>query len=1016
MNTPWFNSAGRLAGMLLLPLAIGGPAAAQQGAIAGRVTDKANSQAIAGARVLIVGTSLITQTNADGRYLLQRVPIGAVTVRASAIGYGAVSRSVTVAAGEIDTVDVQLALTAFSLDEVVATASGEQEKREVGNVVSTIDVGKLVEQRPITDMNDVLVAKAPGVQVLPGNLTGAGARVRIRGTNSLSLDNEPIYIIDGIRLQASVNSSSIGIGGTNPSRLNDINPDEIESIEIVKGPSASTLYGTAASNGVVVIKTKHGHSGPARWNVYAEGGVLTDQNTYPTAYRGWTAGATPTNGAQCILTAVAAGTCTQDSVTRFNLFTNPKTTPLGTGYREQYGAQVAGGSDATRYFVSGEWGYELGLLRLPPFAWSNILTARQIATVPYEQYRPNARRETSVRANVDANLNPRLDLSVSSGFISSTQRLPQTDNNTVGLLSNGFGGPGNMDNGHFGYRLYTPDQFFAETVTQDINRFIGSGTMRWRPTTWLSGRVVAGVDYTSRVDTDLCLKDQCSPFNATYISGFKQDNRTNFFDYTANADATGSFELSSSWRSRTTVGVQYIKDVFDRNAAYAENLAPGATTVTAGAIPQANEATAITVTLGAFVEQQMAFRDRLFLTAALRTDKNSAFGQNFKAVYYPKLSVSYLISRESFFPTFSWLNSFRVRGALGASGVQPGTTDALRYFSPGTSNVDGVDQAAIVFSAIGNPNLKPERARELELGFDADLLSQRVHLEVTGYNKRTADALIARTVAPSVGASATRLENLGAVVNRGIEFLIDARVFDRPAWGWSVSLSGSHNTNFIADMGGVAPIIGTTLQERQGYPIDGYWQRAYTYSDVDGNGIITANEIKVADNATFVGYSQPRWEVAMTNNVDLLNRRLQLSVLLDLKADYYLLNGTDRIRCQSRLNCRGLVDPTASLWEQARVVALRETGTTTQYGFMEKADFLRLRELAVTYVLPQSWAQAARARSLSITLAGRNLIKWTSYTGLDPESNYFSGSRGSVSDFQTQPPPTYWTFRVNAGF
>ncbi len=428
--------------------------------------------------------------------------------------------------------------------------------------------------------------------------------------------------------------------------------------------------------------------------------------------------------------------------------------------------------------------------------------------------------------------------------------------------------------------------------------------------------------------------------------------------------------------------------------------------MTAGAIPQANEATAITVTLGAFVEQQMAFRDRLFLTAALRTDKNSAFGQNFKAVYYPKLSVSYLISQESFFPTFSWLNSLRVRGALGASGVQPGTTDALRYFSPGTSNVDGVDQAAIVFSAIGNPNLKPERARELELGFDADLLSQRVHLEVTGYNKRTADALIARTVAPSVGASATRLENLGAVVNRGIEFLINARVFDRPAWGWDVSLSGSHNTNFIADMGGVAPIIGTTMQERQGYPIDGYWQRAYTYSDVDGNGIITANEIKVADSARFVGYSQPRWEVAMTNNVDLLNRRLQLSLLLDLKAGYYL----------SRLNCRGLVDPTAPLWEQARVVALRETGTTTQYGFMEKADFLRLRELAVTYVLPQSWAQAARARSLSITLAGRNLMKWTSYTGLDPESNYFSGSRGSVSDFQTQPPPTYWTFRVNAGF
>src|SRR5881628_3186251 len=147
MSTSWLRNGGRLTGVLLRLVAIGGPAAAQQAAIAGRVTDKANSQAIAGARVLIVGTSLITQTNAEGRYLLQRVPIGTVTVRASAIGYGAVSRSVTVAAGETDTADVQLALSAFSLDEVVATASGEQAKRELGNVVSTIDVGKLVEQR-----------------------------------------------------------------------------------------------------------------------------------------------------------------------------------------------------------------------------------------------------------------------------------------------------------------------------------------------------------------------------------------------------------------------------------------------------------------------------------------------------------------------------------------------------------------------------------------------------------------------------------------------------------------------------------------------------------------------------------------------------------------------------------------------------------------------------------------------------------------------------------------------------
>jgi len=168
----------------------------------------------------------------------------------------------------------------------------------------------------------------------------------------------------------------------------------------------------------------------------------------------------------------------------------------------------------------------------------------------------------------------------------------------------------------------------------------------------------------------------------------------------------------------------------------------------------------------------------------------------------------------------------------------------------------------------------------------------------------------------------------------------------------------------------------------------------------------------------FVGYSQPRWEVTLTNGIDLFNRKVRIVGLFDLKAGHYLLNGTDRIRCQSRNNCRGLVDPTASLQEQARVVALRESGTTTQWGFMEKADFIRLREASITYELPLQWAKAMRASQVSVTAAGRNLWKTTDYTGVDPESNYItnSASTGSVNDFQTQPPPSYWTFRVNITF
>jgi outer membrane receptor protein involved in Fe transport len=439
--------------------------------------------------------------------------------------------------------------------------------------------------------------------------------------------------------------------------------------------------------------------------------------------------------------------CVQDSVTRFNLFNNPLTTPNATGHRQQYGVQASGGSDAVRYFLSGEWEDEVGQLKMPSFAVDSLLRLRQIGVVPDEQLRPNALRRTSVRANVQANLTPRIDVQASTNFISSTLRVPPTDNNTTGLLSNALGGPGNENNGRYGYRLFTPNEMFSEALGQDINRFIGSGTANWRPTSWLAVRAIGGIDFTSRVDTDQCQRDQCVNF-ATIKTGFKQDNRTSFFQYTAELHAQASFTVSPTLTSKTTAGVQYFKNNNNTNIAYGENLPPTATTVTAGAILQAAESTAVSKTLGAFVEQEFGYKERLYVTVGLRADDNSAFGASFKAAYYPKLGVSYVISEEPFFPKWSWITSVRLRGSIGASGVQPGATDAIRFFLPTSANVNTVDNAAIIFSAIGNSGLKPERAREYEIGGEATLFNSRVNVDLTYYNKRTKDALIARTLPP----------------------------------------------------------------------------------------------------------------------------------------------------------------------------------------------------------------------------------------------------------------------------
>lgn len=1009
---------------LAATLASAATAFAQTGTITGQVTAASTGQPLAGAQVSVVGTNTTTTTNEQGRYTLRNVQARQVTVRAQRIGFSELARQVTVSEGGTATLNLALPETALQLEGIVTTVTGPQRAVEVGSAISQVDAAEVVATRPVANMSDLLTARAAGVQVLPGNATGTGARVRIRGTSSLSLSNDPIYIIDGVRMQSSTNSTSIGVGGSTPSRTNDINPEEIESIEVVKGPSAATLYGTDAANGVIVIRTKRGRVGPPQWTAYVEQGIIEDRNQYPVAYRGFQKGTTASGGQQCFIPDMARGACTQDSIGTYNLFADPRATPLGTGRRQQYGLQVAGGTEAARYFVSGEWEDEVGLLKIPEFELQRL--NRDGTGIREEWNRPNALSRASARANLNVTLTPKADVAISTNYIHLNQRLPQNDNNTTGLLSNAFGGPGTRFNTNalgdtlFGYRAFAPGDIFQETVTQDVDRFLGSMTGNWRPLEWLTTRGNFGVDYTSRVDEDICRRGTCADFG-TSRQGFKIDNRTNFYNYTLDGVATATYRPRSWLDTRTSVGVQFNRDVFDRNGASGSNLPPGAIQITAAAVQAANEATSESRTLGAFLEEQLSFADRLFVTAGVRSDRNSAFGAEFETVFYPKLSVSYLISDESWFPEVGFVDELRLRSAYGASGVQPGTIDAVQFYSATAGRFEGAELPGLVFNSLGNPTLRPERSTELEVGFDATLLDGRVTTEFTYYNKRSEDALIARVLPPSLGAgdrasNSDRFENLGEVRNWGFEGLISAQLLQRRSFGWDVSLNGSTNANRLVDLGEVPPIIGTTIRQVEGFPLNGYWQRPIvSFADQNGDGLIGVNEVEVGDTAVFLGYSIPRHEVTFTNGFEFLNRAVRLTALVDYKGGHMLNNGTERIRCQNRQNCQGLIDPSASPFQQARATALVAHPSRTQAGYIEDASFVRFRELALNVRAPEAWAQRLYGGSaLNATLSARNLRVWTRYTGIDPESNY--GQNNAPNDFQTAPPPSYVTLRVNLGF
>ena len=1031
-------------GAALAILASATVAQAQQGSVNVRVTEARTARPVLEAQVAIAGTTIGALTNAEGRATLRGVPLGTQTVRVLRIGFSEAKQTVRVVAGEEATVEITISPVAVDLSPVVITATGTQLRKEVGNTVSTINVARTVEVSPITTVADLLAARTSNLVVTTGTQTGAGSRTRIRGVASMSLSNEPIFIIDGVRMTADVGSSSMFTGGAQPSRISDINPDEIENIEIVKGPSAAALYGTAAANGVVVISTKRGRAGASRWTTYAEVGRLEDRNTYPTAYTLF-GKATPTSTTelgfnQCNLQRVGIGTCLVDSVAALNLFDNDSLTPLGNGSRYQAGAQLSGGTETVRYFISGEREEEIGVMELPPFEKARL--AREQAVMHEWLERPNATARNSLRANLNSAVNPKLDLSLSSSFTNIDSRFSQESNATAGLGSQAFGGPGciaclpnrvvqaqsgqpPLNTPLYGYRAWTPGYSWQVKSAQLVNRFLVSGTANYRPASWWQVRGTVGDDFADRIDDNLLFNGEGPPISQTQRLGFKSNVRTDIRNTTADAGSTMQYNHSAWLNFKTTFGMQYQSAIFSQNEASGSELPPGAQTPNGALVQEASQGTTIQRTVGFFVEEAASINDRLFLSAAVRTDQNSAFGTNYQRVYYPKASLAWVLSDESFFPDFGWLSEFRFRAAFGASGVQPGSNDALRFFGTSLQSIRATDAAGLQLDALGNTELKPERSTEWETGFDAKLLDSRVNFEMTYYNKRTKDALINAIVAPSAGSANFVRRNLGSVGNTGWEFQTNAQLLDRPSFGWDMTVSYSVNDNEVISLGGTPEQKTTTNWIVEGYPIRGFWENPILgYEDKNGDGLITywggadsaKNEIFVGAQDVFLGYNQPRYIGSLSTGFDLLNRRLRIQSLFDYRGGHKWYNNTERIRC-TRPNCGGRMNPDATLEEKATTTAALEHPARTNAGYFQDGEFVRWRELSAQYNLSEAIAaRIFRSRSANVVASMRNVKLWTAYRGVDPEVDFTGATGDTPAEFQTLGPATYFTLRFNLVF
>ena len=995
--------------------------AAQGGTISGTVVAEGTLTPIPEAQVRVAGASTGTMTDAAGRFRLAGLTGTDVTLEVRRLGYRPSTHSARVGATDVR---IELPEKRVELDAVVVTGTaGATEKRAVGNAVSTIKASEITDIAPVGNLQGLLNGRAAGVMVLSGTgNVGTGSRIRVRGTSSLSLNNQPLIYIDGVRMNrdAASGPGNQAFGSSTISRINDINPDEIESIEIIKGPAAATLYGTEASNGVVQIITKKGAAGQAQWAFTAKrgGNYLEDpEGRFPVNYQ-----------------------VVNNQIESIDIVEREK--DLGheiwrTGVVNEYDLSVNGGSDLFRFFVSGG------------------LEDSEGADPNNSVHRVNGRANLTLTPNRTTNVN------VSTGYVSGKTRLPCEAGCGGRVWGTILANPQNLVGTNArqrGFHSGTPEEYdLLENYWQQLDRFTGSLQLNHNPISWFSHRLNAGTDrtgeenvsYTPRVDSLVG-----TPVWGTQPLGAKGQTERRVNVNTIDYAATASFDLTPKLRSQSSAGGQFYQtETTFLSASGTIFPAPGLSAISA--LSTRNAPTQDFVeerSLGFFIQQQFGWNDRLFLTGGLRSDDHSAFGQNFDRVYYPKVSASWVVSEEPFW-NLGVVSALKLRAAYGQSGQQPVNFDAIRTLLP----VAGPgDAAAATPQNIGNPDLGPEKGNEIELGFDAGFLNDRVGLEFTYYNKETKDAILNREIPPSLGYPGFQPFNAGSIKNTGIEFLARARAWDRQPVAWDITLNLASNTNEILSLGPAAcadPLVpnvpqgclswvtANTAQRHQiGGPVGAWYEQKVLSAEFAADGKTAVNAMcadgrggstlcagadgrfGTADDApdVYLGSPNPKWEGSVSNTFTLWNR-LRIYGMVDFKGGYKKLDGNARVRCAFfGGRCRENFYPDEF---SPVIVAQVNSSNNLIDWFIEDASFVKLREIAASYQIPDRYVARGGINRATITLAGRNLHAWTDYGkrgGLDPEAFFLSGTRGTGGQGQweqtTVPQLAQWLLTVSLGF
>jgi TonB-linked SusC/RagA family outer membrane protein len=1002
-----FNAirTGLGAGLALVALVLAPRVVVAQGAtVEGTITDAASGAPIAEARVGVEGTRLQGVTNQRGYYRIAGVPAGSVTLQVRRIGFKTLSTPVILADGQNFTGDYALTASVVLLEEVVVTGTaGEQRRRAQAATVSDINGAELKEKAPVTDVAEMLQSRVPGVSVTSASgSSGTSNQIRIRGASSISLSNEPLLYIDGVRVASGAGTQWF-TGGQAYERLNDLDPADIESIELVKGPAAATLYGADASTGVIQVITKRGRPGTNRFSqtVSVEYNSI-DRNFDPRTNYGRCTAANVANTNNLLCSGQAVGTLVSDNpLLRENAFRTGQTVGLGwTG---------TGGGPNYGYYTSLKNESEDGVLP------------------------NNGFERSSGRVNFNWLPSGKLTLDAGIGVTRSRTDLPDNDNNIFGWLGNAqLGAPttrtvnGTGANGWFGTQRDVAAMKLIENQRQ-THRTIGTITANWAPKSWFTHRFTAGLDWVREEDRRFLPRNARGSYAVNV--GQIQEGRRGIERYTLDYLGNIVRDLSSNIVSNLSFGFQIVETREELVFGTGEGLVVNSNNVvSSAAIRSGGQEWALQRNIGLLGQWQLGLNDRLYGQIGLRFDNASSFGTaSDNWVLLPKLGVSWVVSEEPFWKV-SFLNTLRLRAAWGTTGRIPGPGASLATLGAQPSVENDAIAAGAVLQNPGNPGLKFERGSEFEGGFDAGLFGDRLGLEVTYFDKISRDLILQQPLPPSLGYTQNPFVNIGAMVNRGWEFSVRAMPVNTPTLSWDVRLGANTLHNEVTDMDTI-PAFGTLNRVEAGMQL-GAWVTNRILSINDSTGVVT-----VTENREFFGNVLPTFEGNLSTNVTIM-RNLRLYGLIDTKRGHKVRNFTDffretqLVRSNSRLDTlvlsrherlRRFGNPTPGQPAFITPTGVPKTVNDVQEAYIQDADFIRLRELSISYTMPEKWARALRAQAATFTIAGQNLALWTDYEGFDPEVVSNANATNVLGiinrdDFFTQPPVRRVVFRVNLTF